>query len=299
LSVRRIFFPVWIVLSVFLSLLLFGVAACSRGPVNTVVAEVNGQRITVQDIHTALRGMSEDMRVVYEQRPDELLDQLISLTLLLQEAKRKGLVDSADLQGFNRPDVQAGIRRLVEMEARGTVKVTDKEVTAFYRQYRDQMQGKPLSDVREAIRNMLLEQKQQQVISNLVASLRANAAVRTYPERLPKPSVPPLEASKADAFQAALQSGHPTLVDFGSNRCIPCIRLRPVLRELKDAYGNRINVLFMEVDDQRDLALRYKVQLVPTLIFFDAQGREVQRKIGFMDRGAIEKVLHNLKFLEG
>jgi len=69
------------------------------------------------------------------------------------------------------------------------------------------------------------------------------------------------------------------------------------MRSLKDAHKERINVLFLEVSDTRDLALSYKVRLVPTLIFFDAQGREVQRETGFMGQEAIEKVLRDLKLL--
>jgi thioredoxin 1 len=161
------------------------------------------------------------------------------------------------------------------------------------------MEGKPLSQVREPIRSMLLEQKQQQRISDFAGRLRAKAVVTAYPERLPKPPPPPLEASTAQEFHDALQSGRPSVVDFGSSRCVPCIQLRPVLREVKDAHSGRINVLYLEVSDHRDLVLRYKVQLVPTVVFFDAKGQEARRKMGFMDREAIEGVLRDLKFLGG
>lgn len=272
---------------------------CSRGPSGTVVAEVNGERITLKDVHAELARVPEEMRIIYEQDPGEVLDRLISLTLLLQEAKRTGLVGSTDLSGFNKPQVQDGIRRLLEAEVQGIAEVTDQEVAAFYQQHRDQMGGKSLSQVREPIRMMILEQKQQQRISDLVGRLRAKAAVTAYQERLPKPPPPVLEASTAQEFHGALQSGRPTVVDFGSNHCIPCIRLRPVLRAVKDAHGDRINVIFMEVNEHRDLSQQYRVQLIPTLIFFDAQGREVYRKMGFLDRTAVEKVLHDIEFLGG
>jgi thioredoxin 1 len=178
------------------------------------------------------------------------------------------------------------------------VKVTDQEVSAFYRQHRDQMEGQSLSQVREAIRAMILEQKRQERINDLVGRLRTAGTVMTYPERLPKPPLPSLEASTAEAFQLALQSKRPTIVDFGSSQCIPCIRFRPVLREVKDAHRDRINVLYLEVSDYRDLALRYKVRLVPTIVFFDAKGQEVRRNVGFMDREAVERILRDLKFLE-
>lgn len=274
------------------------IAACGRGQ-RTIVAEVNGQRITVKDFQAELARIPADMRPVYEQNPEEVLDRLIAMTLLLQEAKRQGLVDSTDLQGLDKPGVQEGMQRLMEQSTKGVGAVTDKEVQAFYRKYREEMGGKPLSEVREIIRMMILEQKEQQKIDKVVERLRIAAAITTFPERLPKPPPPPLEASTAEAFQAALKSDRPTLVDFGSSSCPACIQLSPVIRALKDAHKDRINVLFLEVSANRDLALHYKVRLVPTLIFFDAQGREVHREMGFMEQAAMEKVLRDLKLLEG
>jgi thioredoxin 1 len=290
-------FRLWFLLLVVISLFL-GIGACSRGQ-KTVVAEVNGQRITVKDFHDELARTPEDMRVVYEQDPEEVLDRLISVTLLLQEAKRRGFVDSSDLRDLDKPGIKEGMRRLMEQSMKGVDQVTDKEVQAFYRQYRAEMGGKPISEVRELLRMMILEQKRQVKINVLVEKLRAASAITTFPERLPQPPPPALEASTADAFQAALKSGRPTVVDFGSNSCPPCIRLRPVMRALQDAHKDSMNVLFLEVSANRDLALSYKVRLVPTLIFFDAQGREVHREMGFVGQEAMEKVLRDLKLLGG
>jgi len=291
-------FRLWLVLMVIISLPLW-IGACGRGSQKAVVAEVNGQRITVKDFQEELARTPEDMRAVYEQEPEEVLDRLIGVTLLLQEAKRRGLVDSSDLRDIDKPRVKEGMRRLMEQSLKGVDQVTDKEVQAFYRQYRAEMEGKPLSEVRELLRMMILEQKRQVRISVLVEKLRTQAAITTFPERLPKPPPPALEAATADAFQAALKSGRPTLLDFASKSCPACIRLRPVMGALKDAHKERINVLFLEVSANRDLALYYKVRLVPTLIFFDAQGREVHREMGFMRQEAIEKVLRDLKLLGG
>jgi thioredoxin 1 len=295
---RQTQFRGWLVLLVIVSL-AFWLGGCGADASKRVVAEVNGQRITLKDVQDDLGRIPEEMRIIYEQNPGEVLDRLISLTLLLQEAERRGLVDSVDLRGLDNPSIQGGMQRLMEMELKGADKVTDEEVSAFYQQNLDQMGGKSLSQVREPIRAMLLEQKQQQRISDFVGKLRTKASVTAYPERLPKPPPSVLEASTAQEFREALQSGRPSVVDFGSNRCIPCIQLRPVLRAVKDAHGDRINVIFMEVNEHRDLVRQYKVQLIPTLIFFDAKGREAHRKMGFMDHEAMEKALHELGFLGG
>jgi thioredoxin 1 len=291
-------FPVFFLLLVVIGLSL-GMGACGGGGQKAVIAEVNGQRITVKDFRDELARTPEDMRVVYEQDPEEVLDRLISVALLLQEAKRRGFVDSSDLKDLDKPGIKEGVHLFMEHSIKGVDQVTDKEIQAFYRQYRAEMGGKPLSEVREVLRMMILEQKRQVKINMLVEKLRAIAAVTTFPEQLPKPPPPALEASTADAFQAALKSGRPTVVDFGSNTCPPCIRLRPVMRALKDAHKGSINVLFLEVSANRGLALSYKVRLVPTVIFFDAHGRELHREMGFMQQEAMEKILRDRKLLGG
>jgi thioredoxin 1 len=276
-----------------LALILGG---CGRGASWSVVAEVNGQRITVKDVKDELARTPAEMRVIYEQNPEEILDQLISVTLILQEARRKGAMAPATLRDLDKPQVKEGIQRFLDQEIKD-VKVTDQEVALFYRQHRDKMSGKSLPLVRETIRQMLLVAKREQQVTFFVEKLRTNATITTYPERLPKPPPLPLASSSAEEFRAALQNNRPTVADFGSSSCVPCIQLRPVLRGLKDTYNDRINVLVMEVSDNRDLARQYKVRLVPTLIFFDAKGKEVRRSVGYMDREDIEKILRDLKFL--
>jgi thioredoxin 1 len=292
LATRRGKCRIWSLLVIIVGLALI-LGGCGKG---AVVAEVNGQRITVKDVQDELARTPADMRALYEQNPEDVLDQLISVTLLMQEAARKGVMAPATLQDVGKPQVKEGIRRFLTQEIK-EAKVTDQEVTVFYRRNQDKMSGKSLPQVREAIRQMLLAAKREQEVTAFVEKLRATAAITAYPERLPKPPSPALEASTTEAFQTALQNGKSSVVDFGSNRCVPCIQLRPVLRAVKDAHGDRINVLVMEVNDDRDLARQYRVQLVPTLIFFDAKGKEIRRSVGYMDREAIEKVLRELKFL--
>ena len=295
LATRRKKCRMWSLLMIIMGL-AFMLSGCGKDASRIVVAEVNGQRITVQDVQDELARAPADMRTLYEQNPEDVLDQLISVTLLLQEAARKGAMAPVTLQDVGKPQVKEGIRRFLAQEVKD-VKVTDREVAAFYRRNQDKMSGKSLAQVREAIRQMLLVAKREQEATAFVERLRATAAITAYPERLPKPPPLPLASATGEEFKAALQSNRPTVVDFGSSRCVPCIQLRPVLRGVKDAHGDRINVLVMEVSDNREISREYKVRIVPTLIFFDAKGKEVRRSVGYMDREALEKVLRELKFL--
>ena len=88
-------------------------------------------------------------------------------------------------------------------------------------------------------------------------------------------------------IRAALASGRPTLVDFGARSCIPCKKMAPILEQLEKDYQGRANVIFVDVWQDRSIGGRYRVQMIPTQIFYDANGSEAGRHIGFMDRQPI------------
>lgn len=88
-------------------------------------------------------------------------------------------------------------------------------------------------------------------------------------------------------IQAALASGRPTLVDFGARSCIPCKKMAPILEQLEKEYRGRANVIFVDVWKDNKIGASYRVQMIPTQIFFDAKGKEAGRHIGFMDRQPI------------
>jgi thioredoxin 1 len=88
-------------------------------------------------------------------------------------------------------------------------------------------------------------------------------------------------------IQAARASGRPTLVDFGARSCVPCKKMAPILEQLEKEYRDRANVIFIDVWKDNKIGGAYRVQMIPTQVFFDAKGKEVSRHIGFMDRQPI------------
>ena len=59
--------------------------------------------------------------------------------------------------------------------------------------------------------------------------------------------------------------------------------MAPILEELAGTYRGKANVLFIDVREDSAAAKRFGIQMIPTQIFFDAKGKEVNRHIGFMD----------------
>ncbi|MBN2181782.1 MAG: thioredoxin family protein [Sedimentisphaerales bacterium] len=76
----------------------------------------------------------------------------------------------------------------------------------------------------------------------------------------------------------------PKLLDLGSDQCIPCKLMAPILEELKTEYTGKFKVEFMDVRIDPMLAKVYNIKLIPTQIFFDASGEELFRHEGFYSK---------------
>ena len=76
----------------------------------------------------------------------------------------------------------------------------------------------------------------------------------------------------------------PRLVDLGSDQCIPCKEMAPILEELKSEYAGKFRVEFLDVRKEPVLGTAYNIQLIPTQIFFDASGKELFRHEGFYSK---------------
>jgi thioredoxin 1 len=76
----------------------------------------------------------------------------------------------------------------------------------------------------------------------------------------------------------------PKLVDLGADKCIPCKMMAPVLKELTAEYKGRMDVEFIDVWKKPDAGKPYGIKLIPTQIFFDANGKELFRHEGFFSK---------------
>ena len=85
----------------------------------------------------------------------------------------------------------------------------------------------------------------------------------------------------------------PVLFDFFATWCGPCRMQTPILEELAKKMGDAIEIRKVDVDQHMDLAEKYGISVVPTLII-EKDGKAIQRLEGVTDAGTLEKLLKPL-----
>jgi thioredoxin 1 len=91
--------------------------------------------------------------------------------------------------------------------------------------------------------------------------------------------------------------GKPALYDFGAKYCIPCKEMQKVVAELKPQYGDQVEFRLVYSDEEMPLFQQYKIVAIPTQVFLDASGKEVDRHMGALPKEEVIKKLKELKFI--
>lgn len=95
-------------------------------------------------------------------------------------------------------------------------------------------------------------------------------------------------------FQEIINQDRPVLVDFYADWCGPCKIQSPILHELKDKMGEEISVIKIDVDKNQNLAARFQIRSIPTLMIFK-NGESVWRKSGVAQLNELEVVMNQNK----
>jgi len=94
---------------------------------------------------------------------------------------------------------------------------------------------------------------------------------------------------KSENFDTVIEEGV-VLVDFHAEWCGPCKMISPILQELADEYEGKVQIVKVNVDEESDLAQRFSVMSIPTLILFK-DGQIFGRKTGFVPKPKLKEFL--------
>ncbi len=104
-----------------------------------------------------------------------------------------------------------------------------------------------------------------------------------------------LVVDKENFEKEVLQSENPVMVDFWATWCVPCRMIAPIVERLAEKYAGRLKVAKLDVDKNQELAIRYQVMSIPTLLFFK-NGQVVDRIIGAVkEQEIVQKIEALLK----
>jgi len=76
-------------------------------------------------------------------------------------------------------------------------------------------------------------------------------------------------------------------VVLGTPSCPPCMRMKPILEKLASLYAGRAAIVPIDLEVHQDQMIRFKVKSIPVQVFFNTQGIETYRHVGYMDERSI------------
>ncbi|MEO0071029.1 MAG: thioredoxin domain-containing protein [candidate division WOR-3 bacterium] len=94
---------------------------------------------------------------------------------------------------------------------------------------------------------------------------------------------PPARTQKEEKQPVQL----PKLWDFFATWCPPCKQQAPIIEELAAEYSGQIEIISIDTDKNPELARKFNIQAIPTLVFLDPSGKELSRRVGFFPKDSI------------
>ncbi len=115
---------------------------------------------------------------------------------------------------------------------------------------------------------------------------------KNYPLNTTSPTSSPAtwKGMTKEEFTKLTNADIPTLVDFKAAWCGPCKQLKPILDELQQEYAGKLNILYIDVDENKSLADAMKIASIPLMIYYK-NGKVAMNIEGYADKASIIKSL--------
>ena len=108
---------------------------------------------------------------------------------------------------------------------------------------------------------------------------------------------PPVRALTPEELTSAINGRRWLIVEFGGERCKPCMHMQPVLQDLRDVLGDKAGVHNFWIQEHPEVARAHQIMVMPTQIVFNPKGEEVFRHMGYFPPGEFHAALRKLGIL--
>ena len=247
-----------------------------------VLLKAEGVTLTDKDVAGQIARVPQEMQAQLQKNAFFMLENLATRQILVALAKAKTPEPNAAPSSDEQQMIQTYVKGLV-----ANVQVGDAEVARFYEENKDACGGATLDQVKDQLKQLVVQQKQQDLVDEHIRTLGQRMRIEVSAAWTKEQAV----LARDNPVDKARASGKPALVDFGSTGCRPCDMLAPILETLKTKYAGKVHVLFIHVGQEQILAARYGIQTIPMQFFYDKDGKEVFRHVGFWPQAEIEKKL--------
>lgn len=96
--------------------------------------------------------------------------------------------------------------------------------------------------------------------------------------------------TKQLSFNELIKGDTPVLVDFYADWCAPCKMMTPILQQLKQEMGDKINIIKIDTERNPDVAIRYQVRGIPNLILFN-KGDLIWQQAGVVQMPQLKQII--------
>lgn len=243
-------------------------------------------KVTDKQLVAEIAKAKPDMQARLKKNGFFVLEQMATRPLLLIEAR--AWADAAKWQG-KREDERALLKAYYDSITKD-ITVTDDELRAYYEANKAMMGGASYEAVAKELRTLLLAEKREAAIDKHIRTLSARIKVEVDTAWVAAQAKTALD----NPVDKARRAGKPAVIDFGADGCRACDMMTPILKSLQDTYGKQCIILFSHVRNEPILAARYGIESIPVQVFFDKNGREVFRHVGFFPKAEMLEQLKKL-----